>query len=603
MPPIQPNGVVSLTKFFTVPEFIIALKSVDPGVDTAIDVERKLGAAGSTKELWNDLFTYEPKLELANKKAGAQVLLDDELLRAARGGRADTWLLVWCALLLADSRLEQVVREELTDSVGHIKAAMVNKVELHNRMIELGLATADSKPATNLLSDLENCRLLVLKKSSGSVTGIDHLLPTSHAVPGLLKLIGERALAWKTWFQPQTDRILEFALSIGANHWLNLSPEEFRTASSPAAAAHHVTVRGALPEALSELSAQLQRKGQVVLQGPPGTGKTYLAKAYVSWATGNRRDEGRLQSVLDALPIHERTVEQVADEIVRLGLPAIWEIVQIHPSYEYTDFVRALVAEPVAGGVTFTPRHRVLSFMSALGQELAARGSDTELILILDELNRGNIPAIFGELLYALEYRNEPVATPYSIDGSTSIAVPKALKVIGTMNTADRSIALIDYALRRRFVFLDVPATSIPISSNLDYKTENAKQIALRLFSMVGKLLSGATTGIQVGPSYFMPINTATNEDEVIDGLAQSLIYEVLPLLSEYALESEVEPAALATFKSELGLDGVAPDDRLKTVVQRLAQLATPPAAAEPLAATATAAATPAAIELEVNEN
>nr|WP_176704920.1 AAA family ATPase [Arthrobacter sp.]AXV46460.1 5-methylcytosine-specific restriction protein [Arthrobacter sp.]AXV46497.1 5-methylcytosine-specific restriction enzyme subunit McrB [Arthrobacter sp.] len=581
MPPIESPGVVSLTKFFKVSEFVEFLKSLVPGVDTAKSVETKLEEVGSIKEIWNDLFTYEPKLEKPNRAAG-QVLLDDELLRAARDDRPDAHLLVWCAQLLADSRLEMVVREHLTDSVGRIIPAMVNRNELQARLVQLAITTPDNpKPTTNILSYLETCKLLVLIRNGGSVTGVEHFLPTAYAVPGLLSLVRERARAWKSWFRPQDDEVLDFALSIGANHWLNLSRNEFRAAADPAGPATPPTSRDGLPAALSELRSQLIRKGQVVLQGPPGTGKTYLAKEYISWATGDRRDEGHLQRILDNMPLHERTVEGLADEILRRGLPAVWEIVQIHPSYEYTDFVRALVAEPVAGGVTFTPKHRVLSFMSALGEELARRGESTELILILDELNRGNIPAIFGELLYALEYRGEPVATPYSVDGSTSIAVPKSLQIIGTMNTADRSIAVIDYALRRRFVFLDVPATDAPIASNTGYMTDRAKRIALKLFAMVGELVSGTTIGIQVGPSYFMPNSSAKNEDEVIAGIAQSLIYEVLPLLSEYALEGEVEPDALDKFRSALGLKNLTSAIQSGAVIEKLLQIGTTTGAPE----------------------
>lgn len=91
---------------------------------------------------------------------------------------------------------------------------------------------------------------------------------------------------------------------------------------------------------------------------------------------------------------------------------------------DYTDFVRALVAEPVDGGVTFTPRHKVFSLMGSVGQELLALGSSAEPVLILDEINRGDIANIFRELLYALEYRDEAVATPYTVDGHASITVP-----------------------------------------------------------------------------------------------------------------------------------------------------------------------------------
>lgn len=569
MPPIEAPGVVSLTKFFKVGEFIELIKDLVPGVDTARSVEEKLEKAGAIKELWNDLFTYAPKLEKSDRAAN-QLLLDDELLRAARNERPDTHLLVWCAHLLADSRLEMVVREHLTDPDGRIIPAMVNRSELHARLVQLDITPPDNpKPTTNILSYLETCKLLVLSRNGGSVTGVEHFLPSAYAVPGLLSLIRDRARAWKSWFRPQDSDVLEFALSVGANHWLNLSRSEFRTGANPPSITPSAP-RAAVPDSLSELRSQLSRKGQVVLQGPPGTGKTHLAKTYISWATGDRRDQGHLQRILDIVPLHERTVETVADEIVRRKLSAIWEIVQIHPSYEYTDFVRALVAEPVAGGVTFTPKHRILSFMSALGVELKKRGDTTELILVLDELNRGNIPAIFGELLYALEYRDEPVSTPYSVDGSNSISIPASLQVIGTMNTADRSIAVIDYALRRRFVFLDVPASDAPIISSPAYKTNRAKRIAAQLFSLVEDLLEGATIGIRVGPSYFLPKSSAKNEADVLTGLAESLIYEVLPLLSEYTLEGEVEPEALEKFKSLLGIADESSGGKTDAVVEKL---------------------------------
>ena len=96
---------------------------------------------------------------------------------------------------------------------------------------------------------------------------------------------------------------------------------------------------------------------------------------------------------------------------------------------------------------------------------------------MLDEINRGDIPNIFGELLYALEYRGEAVATPYSVDGDASLTVPTNLRLLGTMNTADRSIAVIDYALRGRsgFVFLEVAATDEPINL-FPYDDEHTRQ-------------------------------------------------------------------------------------------------------------------------------
>lgn len=137
----------------------------------------------------------------------------------------------------------------------------------------------------------------------------------------------------------------------------------------------------------------------------------------MDWATADRAEDSRLQGILSDLPAYERRPEDIAAEVVRRGLTTVWDIVQFHPGYDYTDFVRVLVAEPVDGGVTFTPRHKIFSLMASVGQELLALGSNAEPVLILDEINRGDIANIFGELLYALEYRDEAVATPYTVEG------------------------------------------------------------------------------------------------------------------------------------------------------------------------------------------
>lgn len=580
MPPITPFGKLSLTKFLDVDLLVAVLAQLVPGVDTAVDVERKLADGNSIKEMFNDIVTYDPPLASATAPAGAQVLKDDELLRAARDGRSDAHLLAWCALLLADGRLETITRDILTDVDGQIRPQVINRDALQAELIQHEFLTDPTsyKMTTNILTDLIGGRLLTVRKQGPSVIGVDALLPTSHAVPGLLELLKDRLQGATQTLAPLQSEMTRFALSLGANHWLNLIPVDFERAAHPSTPITK-SVRPDIPGELAEVARQLARKNQVVLQGPPGSGKTYLAKRYVDWATAGRRSESRLQAVLDGLPKHERTVIRVADEVERLGLAACWDIVQVHPSYEYTDFVRALVATPVAGGVSFTPVHRVFSFVCALGEELERRGLDVELVLILDELNRGNVAAIFGELLYALEYRGEPVATPYEVEGSSSITVPKSLRVVGTMNTADRSIALIDYALRRRFVFLDTPATANAITSHGGYFGEGARAVALALFERVGELLEGAPLGIRVGPSYFLPSADASSEDEVVAALAEALIYEVLPLLGEYEAESEVDSNALKDLRDAVGIQpDLKPDELIAAVAAAIRALPEPTA-------------------------
>lgn len=573
MSPVPSIGKISFTKF-TSPEAMVAkLATVVPGTTTAREVEQLLAstaiAQGSTPApLWNDLIDYDPPVD-DRAQAGSQVVIDNELLRSARDAETYQYLLLWVALNLADPRLDTITQTFLTDSDGRFDTSMINRQILGQSLTAYApndpSFPKDGKPVMNILSLLERCQLIVPEKHGGSIVGVEMLLPTRSAAAPALKLLTERLS--HQGIVPVHGRAAELALAIGANSWLGLSSDEFLVALSPSAAKAAPAKRSTLPDDLYELATQVRRRGQVVLQGPPGAGKTYLARKYVRWATAGQVRKSRLQTIIDSLPANERTIDCIAAEVVRLGVSALWDIVQFHPGYDYTDFVRALVAEPVAGGVTFTPRHKLFSLMVGVGNKLEREGYDLELVLILDELNRGNIPNIFGELLYGLEYRGEAVSTPYAVDGDASITVPESLHVIGTMNTADRSIAVIDYALRRRFVFLDVHATDVPILS-YDFDSETTREAALYLSRTTAQALSDAPAGLQVGPSYFLA--QADEYDTSLSVLAGRFVYEVLPLLSEYEMEGEIEAAALNSLHSELALNAEATQ---RTQARGLAEL------------------------------
>lgn len=533
------------------------LATIDPGTTTAAEVEQLLESnaitQGSTPSpLWNDLVDYYPPAN-DNTKAGSQVVIDNELLRSARDVESYRYLLLWAALNLADTRLDTITQTFLTDGDGRFDVTMINRQALGQALTSYApndpSFPKDGKPVMNILSLLERCRLIVPEKHGGSIVGVEQLLPTRSAAAPVVKLVAERLS--HQGIVPVSGRNSALALAIGANAWLGLSSEEFLDALRPRAAVVAAAGRSPLPDDLYELATQVRRRGQVVLQGPPGAGKTYVARKYVQWATSGQVGKSRLQAIIDSLPANERTVDGIAAEVKGLGIATLWDIVQFHPGYDYTDFVRALVAEPVAGGVTFTPRHKLFSLMVGVGNQLQEEGYDLELVLILDEMNRGNIPNIFGELLYGLEYRGEAVSTPYAVDGDASITVPESLHVIGTMNTADRSIAVIDYALRRRFVFLDVDATDAPIRS-YDFDSEITREAALYLSGVTAQALSDAPAGLQVGPSYFLA--DADEHDSSLEVLAGRYVYEVLPLLSEYEMEGEIDAAALNSLRSELAL-------------------------------------------------
>ncbi len=155
-------------------------------------------------------------------------------------------------------------------------------------------------------------------------------------------------------------------------------------------------------------------------------------------------------------------------------------------------------------------------------------------VLVVDEINRANLSSVLGELIYALEYRGQAVESVYEVDGKRDLILPHNLYIIGTMNTADRSVGHIDYAIRRRFAFIDVLPESLEHDTSIHFNTEGFEKVS-QLF------LNGNVSGefeakdVQLGHSYFI----AKNED-ILDGQTKEEIfrmkmnYEVVPILLEY---------------------------------------------------------------------
>ena len=160
----------------------------------------------------------------------------------------------------------------------------------------------------------------------------------------------------------------------------------------------------------------VERKGQAIFYGPPGTGKTFVA-------------------------------ERLARHLISDG-DGFLELVQFHPSYAYEDFIQGIRPKPGRnGGLDYsTVPGRFLEFCQK------AQSRKGTCILIIDEINRSNLSRVFGELMYLLEYRDREVP----LSGGGRLRVPGNVRIIGTMNTADRSIALVDHALRRRFAFISL---------------------------------------------------------------------------------------------------------------------------------------------------
>lgn len=538
---------MSLTRNTTLASLATTAAQVSPGmtVQQVAEIADRNSAESATSWV-TSLFFFKD-----------DVLVDDALLHAARAGEtAIANALAWAARIWAEPRIAQVVEETLTDADGHFDLAGFSTEKVKSAFDTLDVGPQARKCATTLLNQADAVPLFEPEKHGSTIIGAIRFLPTARFVPSVIEFLAERIRSQVSPLVARRGDATELALLWKANRWLGLSKDEFRAAAHPRAAARSMN-RDPLPYGLKLLHEEAQRRKQVVLQGAPGTGKTHVALKYIDWASTGQRDDSNLSTILASLPANEREPEDVAREVVRRGLTAVWDIAQFHPSYGYEDFVRTLAPVPTASGVTFRAEHRVLSLLSAVAVELHRLASKSDVILIVDEINRADIARVFGELLYALEYRDEPVRTPYTVGGDASMTLPSNLILLGTMNTADRSIALIDYALRRRFTFISLEADAAVID-NANWIGTSDKAAARHLFDAVSTLFNPEdnNTALTVGHSYFLPSGNASTEDESLAMLARRFTYEVAPLLSEYAAEGLIDATNLSSVLGTIGING-----------------------------------------------
>lgn len=259
-------------------------------------------------------------------------------------------------------------------------------------------------------------------------------------------------------------------------------------------------------ERLEEMVRRLEQKKNVILQGPPGVGKTYVAKRLAYLLMGEKQ-------------------------------PLRVSMVQFHQAYAYEDFVQGYRPD----GSGFKRKNGVFhSFCDKARNDL-----DHAYVFIIDEINRANLSKVFGELMMLIESdkRAEEWAVPltYADSETDPFYVPPNLYIIGLMNTADRSLAMVDYALRRRFAFIDVEPGFDTEQYRASMVAKGASEELIQRISsnmqtlnaVIARDTANLGKGFRIGHSYFCPGN---DTDIVLDAAwyREVIRSEISPLLQEY---------------------------------------------------------------------
>jgi 5-methylcytosine-specific restriction enzyme B len=274
---------------------------------------------------------------------------------------------------------------------------------------------------------------------------------------------------------------------------------EVLKSAKPEFDAFHELLRSELfvQPSVESIGTLLNKRRFVILQGPPGTGKT-----------------------------------RMAEEVRRVSFAGRGMTIQFHPAVAYEDFVVGLSPDAQDKNLRFAVREGWLA-------EAARRSADGPFLLVIDEINRADLGKVLGEAIYLFEVgevggeRARRVRLPHPLNGSTEFSLPENLYVLATMNTADRSIASMDLAIRRRFAFVNMPP-------DRDVISQRGISLATEIFDWISDVFvehaPSQALDLLPGHSYFL----ADTEGELFDRLR----YDLIPLLDDYLQQGFLGPAS-----------------------------------------------------------
>jgi 5-methylcytosine-specific restriction protein B len=414
----------------------------------------------------------------------------------------------------------------LLGDLSDIQHDQASKDELQKRMQKAGYAKNGgwSNDIFNFVARIQEGDI-VLAFERSSVLGIGRVTGPYVYDTSLANSYHHRPVEWLSvgeWSLPEAEAVGRVARILKSPK--NLVEIERRILESPepgpvskpiGRAARLVGIPG-------RIQTILDRKKQVILYGPPGTGKTY-------WARIAARELAAHRSF--GKPFDDLGEEEKASiEALGTGNKPYVRMCTFHPAYGYEDFLEGY--RPVTTDDQQLIFERQEGIFKRLCEDARAR-PDHNFYMVIDEINRGDIPRIFGELLTIIEKdkRDQAILLPLS---GQAFSVPPNVYIIGTMNTADRSIALLDTALRRRFGFIELmPEYSVlgdAVVANMIPLGKWLEELNTRILSYIGR----DSRNLQIGHAYLLEKGRPVIDT---DRFVRILQDDIIPLLEEYCYE------------------------------------------------------------------